>query len=102
MCAALTFAVWDLARLPECRKKAADEVAKFFPSREDMTAEALKALPFLNAFLMESRRYHSFSGDDGLRVAPEDKSSLCGHDLPKKVLFQFQYVSMLITGVRYL
>jgi len=85
MCAALTFAIWDLARLPECRKKAAEEIAKFFPSREDMTAEALKALPFLNAFLMESRRYHSVSGNEYLRLSPEEGCTLGGHQIPKRV-----------------
>ena len=42
ICATLTFALWDLARFPEFRKRAAEEVAKFFPSRDDMTAIALR------------------------------------------------------------
>lgn len=85
ICAALTFAIWDLARLPECRKKAAEEVVKFFPSREDMTAEALKALPFLNAFLMESRRFHSVSGDEWVRMSPDVGATIAGHQIPKAV-----------------
>jgi len=101
MCAALTFAIWDLARLPECRKKAAEEIAKFFPSREDMTAEALKALPFLNAFLMESKRYHSVSGDECLRLSPEEGCTIGGHRIPKRVS-SIPYLSDVIAGFRHL
>jgi len=99
MCAALAFAIWDLARLPECRKKAADEIAKFFPSREDMTAEALKALPFLNAFLMESRRYHSVSGNEYLRLSPEKGCTLGGHQIPKRVC-STPCLSYVVAGFR--
>jgi cytochrome P450 len=101
ICAALTFAIWDLARLPECRKKAAEEVVKFFPSREDMTAEALKALPFLNAFLMESMRFHSVSGDKWERESPDEGATIGGYQIPKGV-FTLARQSLLNAGAGYL
>jgi cytochrome P450 len=101
ICAALTFAIWDLARLPECRKKAAEEVVKFFPSREDMTPEALKALPFLNAFLMESMRFHSVSGDKWERMSPDEGAAVGGYQIPKGV-FTLARQSLLNPGAGYL
>lgn len=85
MCATLTFALWDLARFPEFRKRAAEEVAKFFPSRDDMTAIALRDLPFLNAFLRESMRYHVASISLNERVAPDGGAVILGHFIPAGV-----------------
>jgi cytochrome P450 len=85
ICATLTFALWDLARFPDFRKRAAEEVAKFFPSRDDMTALALEDLPFLNAFLFESMRYHGVSVSLNERVAPEGGAIVLGQFLPAGV-----------------
>ena len=85
ICATLTFALWDLARFPEFRKRAAEEVAKFFPSRDDMTAIALRDLPFLNAFLRESMRYHGASISLNERVAPDGGAVVLGHFIPAGV-----------------
>src|SRR5208282_2301484 len=79
ICATLTFTIWDFARFPEFRKRAAEEVAKFFPSRDDMTAIALRDLPFLNAFLRESMRYHGASISLNERVAPDGGAVVLGH-----------------------
>jgi len=86
----LTFAVWDLARFPDFRKRVAEEVAKFFPSREDMTAVGLEELPFLNAFLKESMRFHSISVSSNRRVSPAEGAAILGHHLPGRVRF-FSY-----------
>jgi cytochrome P450 len=85
MCATLTFALWDLARFPEFRKRAAEEVAKFFPSQDDMTAIALRDLPFLNAFLRESMRCHAASISLNERVAPDEGAVVLGHFIPAGV-----------------
>jgi cytochrome P450 len=85
ICATLTFALWDLARFPDFRKKAAEEVAKFFPSRDDMTAIALQDLPFLNAFLWESMRLHGVTVSSNERVAPEGGAMILGHFIPSGV-----------------
>jgi cytochrome P450 len=85
VCAALTFALWDLARFPEFRKRAAEEVAKFFPSRDDMTAIALRDLPFLNSFLRESMRYHGASISLNERLAPDGGAMILGHFIPAGV-----------------
>ena len=85
ICATMTFALWDLARFPDFRKRAAEEVAKFFPSRDDMTALALEDLPFLNAFLFESLRYHGVSVSLNERVAPEGGAIVLGQFLPTGV-----------------
>ena len=82
ICAILTFVLWDLARFPDFRKRAAEEVAKFFPSREDMTAIALEELPFLNAFLLESMRFHGITVGLNERVAPESGTVLHGYFIP--------------------
>jgi cytochrome P450 len=85
ICATMTFALWDLARFPDFRKRAAEEVAKFFPSRDDMTALALEDLPFLNAFLFESMRYHEVSVSLNERVAPEGGAIVLDQFLPAGV-----------------
>jgi cytochrome P450 len=85
ICATMTFALWDLARFPDFRKRAAEEVAKFFPSRDDMTALALEDLPFLNAFLFESMRYHGVSVSLNERVAPDGGAIVLGQFLPAGV-----------------
>ena len=88
MCATLAFALWDLARFPDFRKRAAEEVAKFFPSRDDMTAIALRDLPFLNAFLQESMRFHGITVTLNIRMAPEGGAMVSGQLIPAGV-FQF-------------
>lgn len=85
MCAVLSFALWDLARFPDFRKRAAEEVAKFFPSRDDMTAIALRDLPFLNAFLLESMRIHGVTVSLNERAAPADGVIVAGHLIPAGV-----------------
>jgi cytochrome P450 len=85
ICATMAFALWDLARFPDFRKRAAEEVAKFFPSRDDMTALALEDLPFLNAFLFESMRYHGVSVSLNERMAPEGGATVLGQFLPAGV-----------------
>lgn len=85
ICATLTFAIWDFARFPEFRRRAAEEVAKFFPSRDDMTASALRDLPFLNAFLRESMRFHGVAVSSNARVAPEGGVIILGHFIPAGV-----------------
>ena len=86
MCATLAFALWDLARFPDFRKRAAEEVVKFFPSRDDMTAIALRELPFLNAFLQESMRFHGVTVSLNARVAPEGGAMVSGWQIPAGVL----------------
>jgi cytochrome P450 len=86
ICAILTFALWDLARFPEFRKRAAEEVAKFFPSRDDMTIAALEDLPFLNAFLHESMRFHGISVSLNERIAPEGGAMVSDKAIPAGVV----------------
>lgn len=81
----MSFALWDLARFPDFRKRAAEEVAKFFPSRDDMTALALRDLPFLNAFLQESMRIHGVTVSLNERVAPAGGGMVAGHLIPAGV-----------------
>jgi cytochrome P450 len=85
ICAALTFALWDFARFPDFRKRAAEEVAKFFPSRDDMTALALEELPFLNAFIMESMRFHGLAVSLNERISPAGGAMVDGHFIPSGV-----------------
>jgi cytochrome P450 len=85
MCAALTFALWDFARFPDFRKHAAEEIAKFFPSREDMTALALEELPFLNAFILESMRFHGLAVSLNERISPENGAVIQGQFIPSGV-----------------
>jgi len=82
----VTFALWDLGRFPDFRKRAAEEVAKFFPSRDDMTALALEELPFLNAFLNESMRLHGLTVALNERIPPEIGAELLGQYIPPEVL----------------
>jgi cytochrome P450 len=74
--------MWDLARFPEFRKRAAEEVAKFFPAREDMTCVALEEVPFLNAFLVESMRFHGVSVGLNERVSREEGGLVLGEYVP--------------------
>ena len=87
ICAVLTFALWDLARFPDFRKRAAEEVAKFFPSREDMSTIALEDLPFLNAFLLESMRFHGIAVSLNKRMAPDRGTMVNGRFIPGGVYF---------------
>jgi cytochrome P450 len=81
----LTFALWDLACFPEFRKKVADEIAKFFPSRDDMTAVTLGDLPFLNAFLLESMRFHGIIIGWNVRMSPKEGAIIHGKFIPEGV-----------------
>jgi cytochrome P450 len=94
ICATLTFALWDLARFPDFRKRAAEEVAKFFPSRDDMTALALDDLPFLNAFLWESMRYHGVPVSLNERVAPDGGALVSGVFLPAGVVLSVSFADI--------
>jgi cytochrome P450 len=85
ICATLAFALWDLAQFPDFRKRAAEEVVKFFPSRDDMTIAALGDLPFLNAFLHESMRFHGISVSLNERIAPEGGALVSGKAIPAGV-----------------
>ena len=60
-------------------------MAKFFPSREDMTGSALRDLPFLNAFLRESMRVHGVAVSTNERIAPEGGAMIYGHFIPAGV-----------------
>lgn len=86
--ALVTFALWDFGRFPDFRKRAAEEVAKFFPSRDDMTALALEELPFLNAFLNESMRIHDLTVALIERTPPAKGAELLGHYIPPDVVSQ--------------
>jgi hypothetical protein len=79
--------MWDLARFPEFRKRAAEEVAKFFPSREDMTSLALEEVPFLNAFMLESMRFHGVSVSLNERIMRGRGGLVLGEYIPGGVLF---------------
>ena len=50
-----------------------------------MTAIALRDLPFLNAFLRESMRYHGASISLNERVAPDGGAVVLGHFIPAGV-----------------
>jgi len=53
-----------------------------------MTAIALRDLPFLNAFLQESMRFHGITVTLNIRMAPEGGAMVSGQLIPAGV-FQF-------------
>lgn len=88
----MALAVWDLTQFPDWRKQAAEEVAKFFPSREDMTMLALEDLPILNAVLMESMRFHGVDVSSNRRKAPMGGTTLLGYFIPEGVNIVHQMI----------
>jgi len=55
-----------------------------------MTAVGLEELPFLNAFLKESMRFHSLDVSSNRRISPAEGATVLGHYLPGRVRF-FSY-----------
>ena len=61
-----------------------------------MTAIALRDLPFLNAFLLESMRVHGITVSLNERIAPEGGAMVSGQTVPAEV---FQHpLSILSEG----
>ncbi|KAL5115725.1 hypothetical protein ACEQ8H_006333 [Pleosporales sp. CAS-2024a] len=79
---------------PVCMQKLVQEIRAAFKSGEDMTLEALAALPYFAACVKEAFRLYPPVPLGLPRITPEDGSTVCGQYVPPKTVCMIPQAAM--------
>ncbi|RZJ24438.1 MAG: cytochrome P450, partial [Haliea sp.] len=83
-----------LLKNPECMKKLTKEIRGAFENADDMTMEALAALPYFKACINEAFRLYPPVPLGLPRLTPEDGSTVCGQFVPPGMICMIPQLAM--------
>ncbi|KAF2263753.1 cytochrome P450 [Lojkania enalia] len=78
----------------DAMKKLVKEIRGSFVSSDDMSMEAIAALPYLNACLKEALRLYPPVPTGLPRLTPPDGSTICGHYVPANTSLSLPHLAM--------
>ncbi|KAH5023299.1 hypothetical protein HBH70_064800 [Parastagonospora nodorum] len=85
---------YKLLKNPACMEKVTEEVRSAFKTGDEMTMEALAALPYFGACIKEAFRLYPPVPLGLPRTTPEDGSTVCGQFIPPKTVCMIPQAAM--------